>query len=111
MFAKLSNRQMELVYLGLKSLIETKSGHGLHNADGGHIVYLMGSKGDISKDLSNSDSPDKNPLFQMLSALSVQLKKAGIESLHYEWWYDFKDWQSFCKFVVMSYKNQPYNGR
>jgi hypothetical protein len=105
MFEKLSVTKAELIYLGLKSLIETKSGHGLHNADGGHPVYLAGSRGEIRKENEYADSPDKSALFKMLSELSNKLKKeGGIESHHFIWWYDFSDWQAFCKFVVESYR-------
>ena len=65
-------------------------------------VYLAGQKG--TPEIDFGDSPDKSQLFQMLFALSQKLKENGVESHRYEWWYDFNDWQSFCKFVVTAYK-------
>ncbi|MBU2591292.1 MAG: hypothetical protein KKC21_04645 [Nitrospinae bacterium] len=106
MFEKLSYNQSELIYLGLKKLIETKSGHGLHNADGGHPVYVNGSQGKINKQDEYADSPDKSALFKMLSELSTKLKKDGVESHGFKWWYDFNNWQSFCKFIINSYQKQ-----
>ena len=102
MFEKLSNTQNELIYLGLKSLIETKSGRGLTNNDGNHIAYLSGTKD--TNDHSFGDSPNQNILFKMLHQLSNNLKKEGVESHQYKWWYDFKDWKAFCDFVVQSYR-------
>lgn len=67
----------------------------------GHPVYRSGSKGDV--DPLETDSPRKNTLFKLLSTLSIELKAKGIESLHYKWWYDFSDWQSFCKFATDVY--------
>jgi len=105
MFKSLSITQAELVYLGLKSLIETKSGHGLVNADGGHIAYLSGLKDRTEKDHNFGDSPTQNALYKMLHELSNKLKKErNIEALRFEWWYDFKDWKAFCEFVVQSYR-------
>ncbi len=105
MFKNISLHQAELIYLGLKSLIETKSKHGLVNGDGGHPAYLAGMNNEDHSSHDFGDSPDKNPLYKMLHELSNKLKKEGIESHHYKWWYDFKDWKSFCEFVVHSYKN------
>ena len=104
MFEGLSVTEAELIYLALKGLIETKSGHDLHNCDGHHPVYISGSQGELKKEFEYADSPDKSTLFKMLSELSAKLKEGGIESHHFTWWYDFKDWQTFCKFVVDSYQ-------
>jgi len=105
MFENLSNTQVELIYLGLKSLIETKSGHGLVNGDGCHLAYLSGLKERDEKDHDFGDSPDKNAIYKMLYELSNKLKKErDIESFRFEWWYDFKDWKTFCAFVVQNYQ-------
>ncbi|MEC4684123.1 MAG: hypothetical protein VST71_00070 [Nitrospirota bacterium] len=104
MFQDFNNNQLELLYRGLKSLIETNSGLGLHNADGGHPVYIAGSQGNINQDQKYADSPETSTLFQMLSSLSEKLKKNGIESHSYRWWYDFSDWQKYCEFIIEAYK-------
>jgi len=109
MFKDFSNTRIELIYLGLKSLIETKSGHGFHNADGGHPVYLIGSKGKISKEQDPADSPDKSALFKMLSSLSIKLKDNDIEASHYNWWQDLSTWQQYCQFIVTSYQDKINN--
>ncbi len=102
MFENLSYDRLQLLYLGLKSLIETKSGHGLHNADGGHPAYVNGASDD--RDGGDwGDLPRNSALFQMLKELSLKLKNEGIEDHHFDWWYDFNNWQSFCKFVLKCY--------
>lgn len=106
MFSNMSNPQLEILYLGLKSLIETKSGHGLHNADGLHPVYIAGAK--ESHKIENStqaDSQDTSILFKMLAELSSRLKDNGVESRYYIWWKDISTWQQYCQFVVDSYQN------
>jgi len=98
--------EKELTYQGLKSLIESGSGAGFHNADLGHPVYRLGASAasiEIVKDWEYADSPDKNLLYKMLSRLSKELKKSGIEDLHFIWWYDFSEWRDFCKFAIDTY--------
>lgn len=93
-------------YLGLKSLIESGTGAGFHNADMGHPVYHLGASDaspEMLKDWEYADSPEKSLLYKMLSQLSKELKEAGIEELHYVWWYDFSEWRDFCKFVIGIY--------
>ena len=96
----------EYTYRGLKSLIESGSGAGFHNADLGHPVYLLGASDFPEESLTGweyADSPKRNLLFKMLSRLSKELKQSGIEEYHYIWWYDFSEWRDFCKFVVDVY--------
>ena len=100
MFKNFSIGQQELLYLGLKSLIEIKSGKGFHNNDLRHPVYSNGATGKIFKETEYADSPEKNPLFIMLSELTNELKDQGIEDLGYIWWYDFSNWQNFCQFAI-----------
>jgi len=97
------------VYRGLKSLIESGSGDGFHNADLGHPVYVLGAKGIINPRWEYADSPEKNSLFKTLSTLSKELKQFGIEKYGYTWWYDFSEWKDFCKFALDIYnKRQGY---
>lgn len=99
--------EKEYTYQGLKSLIESGNGTGFHNADLGHPCYFIGASDKASADaLKNweyADSPKKNLLFRMLSRLSEDLKKLGIEDRHFEWWYDFSEWRNFCKFAIEVY--------
>ncbi|MBM4272790.1 MAG: toll/interleukin-1 receptor domain-containing protein, partial [Deltaproteobacteria bacterium] len=84
------------VYRGLKALIESGNGWGFHNADLGHPVYVMGASDtspEMLRDLEYADSPQKSVFYKMLSGLSKELKKMGIEELHYIWWYDFSEWK------------------
>ena len=109
MFDNFSSTQLQLIYLGLKSLIESGSGYGFHNSDMGHPVYRMGSQG--KPDISDppADSPEKNTLFKMLSELTKILKKQDIQYQGFKWWYDFSDWQKFCQFVVRVFKGKIEN--
>lgn len=100
MFSNFSPSRLELLYLGLKSLIEGKTGKGFHNNDMSHPVYDFGSKGETPESFAYADSPEKNNLFIMLSALTKELKDRGIEDHTYIWWYDFSTWQNFCQFAV-----------
>jgi len=100
MFKNFSFDQQELLYLGLKSLIESKSGKGFYNNDKGHPVYYMSASGESLKEMEHVDSPKTNSLFIMLSELTNELKDQGIADLGYKWWYDFEDWQSFCQFAI-----------
>ncbi len=98
--------EKEYTYLGLKSLIESGSGAGFHNADLGHPVYRIGASDapvEMLKDWEYADSPEENLLFKMLSRLSEELKQSGIEDLHFTWWYDFSEWKSFCRFATDVY--------
>jgi hypothetical protein len=98
--------EKQYIYQGLKSLIESGSGAGFHNADLGHPVYRIGASDapiEMLKDWEYADSPKKSLLFKMLSRLSKELKEAGIEDLHFIWWYDFSEWRDFCKFAIDVY--------
>lgn len=101
--------QKEYIYRGLKSLIETGSGWGFHNADMGHPVYVLGASNaspKMIKDWEYADSPEKSLLYKMLSQLSKELKESGIEELCYIWWYDFSEWRDFCELVVGIYNKK-----
>ena len=103
MFQVDNSFKIELIYLGLKKLIESGEGHGFHNADQNHPVYKLSAAGEGAEDLEYADSPDRNHLFQMLKELSETIKKnQGTDNI---WWYDFSDWQKFCKYVTKFRKN------
>ncbi len=100
MFSNFDASKLELLYLGLKYLIENGKGKGFHNNDLGHPVYHVGADGKTFSETEDVDSPDKNRLFIMLSELTKELKKQEIESRNYPWWYEFSDWQKFCQFAI-----------
>jgi hypothetical protein len=100
MLSQLTFSQQQLLYLGLKALIESKAGYGYLKGDLGHPVYRDGSLGKDPEKTGYPDSALKNPLFIMLSELTEELKKSGIEEMGYKWWYDFSTWENFCKFTV-----------
>ena len=106
MFGNFDFSQLSLIYLGLKSLIESKSGDGFHNKDMGHLVYSMGSEGKSLKEIESADSPDRNTLFKMLSEISTKMKEEGYDPELYIWWYDFSDWKNFCKFAVEVFEDK-----
>ena len=95
--------EKSLMYQGLKSLIESGNGAGFHNADLGHPVYLAGAADEFQEMWEYADSPNKNRLFKMVSKLSKELKEMGIEDFRFIWWYDFSEWQDFCRFSVEVY--------
>lgn len=96
----------QLLYEGLKALIEKGDGDGFHNADLGHPVYVAGAMGEFQKMWEYADSPNKNLLFEKLSKLSIDLKGMGIEEYRFVWWYDFSEWRDFCKFALDVYNKQ-----
>jgi len=104
MFSQLTFSQQQLLYLGLKALIESKAGYGFLKGDMGHPVYQEGSLGKDPEKTGFLDSPNRNALFIMLSELTEELKKSGIEEMGYKWWYDFSTWENFCKFAVDVFK-------
>lgn len=99
MFEQFEFGELELMYRGLKALIETGRGVGFHNADQGHPVYALGSKGEQTDEWRYADSPERNELYKLLSGLSSQLKSRGIGGMGYTWWDDFGEWKDFCKFA------------
>ena len=103
MFESLEYQYLEPIYLGLKCLFEKKEYWGtvFHNHDSGHPVYLAGASNDTDN-WDYADSPERNRLYKMLKELS-DLLRAEMESTRSIWWYDFKDWQSFCKYAVEKY--------
>lgn len=100
MFGHLTFSQQQLLYLGLKALIESKSGFGFIKGDMGHPIYQAGSEGKDPYGGEYPDSPEKNNLFCLLSELCRELKTSGIEEMGYAWWYDFSTWPNFCRFAV-----------
>ena len=96
----------EYIYRGLKSLIESGSGAGFHNADLGHPVYILGAQGKVDPSWEYADSPRNNLLFKILSQRSKELKQSGIEELGFIWWYDFSEWKDFCKFAIDVYNKR-----
>jgi len=97
MFNVKDERSKQLIYLGLKTLIESGKGYGFHNSDQRHPVYTLSAKGKNPEQL-NADSPEKNRMYQMLKELSEYMKEN--EDTNYVWWYDFSEWQKFCEFVI-----------
>lgn len=93
-------------YRGLKALIESGNGAGFHNADLGHPVYRLGAS-DAPPEMLGiweyADSPQRNVLYKLLSKLSKELKKAGIENPGFVWWHDFSEWKDFCRFAIDVY--------
>ena len=104
-FEGLTRYEKELIYLGLKKLIESGEGEGFHNSDMGHPVYRTGTKGKLES-LKYADGPEKNKFFQLLSKLCAELKDEDNDVIGYINWYDFSTWQSFCKFATDVYKKK-----
>jgi len=98
MFEDMDRTDQQLVFVGLKALLETGRNRGMvfYNADPGHPVYHDGAQG---RDASSTKETDR--VFQMLSELSAVFKKDG--DTEWVWWYDFSEWTDFCKFVLQEY--------
>ncbi len=93
-------------YKAYKALIDNCDGEYFHNGDLGHPVYMAGAYGKPDGYWKYADSKDNNYLFKKLSSLTQELKKNGIEKQRYIWWYDFSDWQSFCLYVIKTYRQK-----
>ena len=104
MFEKMDRAHQEIIYLGLKSLLETGryAGYLFHNGDDGHPVYRAGADG--TEPPYEADSPERNYAFKMLLELSETLRQSDVsQSVN---WHDFSDWSSFCQFVVREYEHR-----
>ena len=98
MFSDLTVGQKELAYQALKKMVES-CGIGFCNGNRRHPVYLVGATGEEWHiDASCPDGPEQNDLYQMLSALSTEFKEGN--QVNYTWFYDFSEWQDFCKFAI-----------
>jgi len=102
MFQEFEIRHRQLIFMGLKKLIEDGYGEGFHNGDLGHPVYRLGAEN--KEPGYDADSPEKNDLYMMLSWLSEDFKAR--EDSRYNWFYDFSSWQNFCKFVIQCYDSK-----
>ena len=94
--------RLELVYRGLKALIERGDGTGFCNCDQGHPSYVAGANGTESP--NDQDGPEKNQLFRLLSEAcrDEKFRAYAIEG-SFPWWHDFSTWQEFCAFAVDAY--------
>jgi hypothetical protein len=99
MFENLNHEYKALVFQGLRHLIESGEGCGFHNNDRRHPIYTEGAAGTTSEMSSKQDNAEKNALFRMLSALSQDFKE-NTDFTTMKWWYDFSEWQDFCKFAI-----------
>lgn len=79
-------KDKQLIYRGLKLLLASGK-----VSDKGHPGYAV---------INHGRRPETEPMFKLLSRLSKELKKSGIEDLHYTWWYDFSEWSDYCKFMM-----------
>jgi len=104
MFEHLDRLTQQLIFVGLKELLETGHNAGMifHNGDPGHPIYLDGAEGVNTGPIGYiPDSAEKNRVFKMLSELS-QIFKAD-DDTGWICWYDFTEWSDFCKFVRKEY--------
>lgn len=100
MFEKFNLTQKEIIFRALKTMVESNSGIGFHNADQGHPFYRTGTS-DHPSMFPDADGPTTNPVFVMLSELSRDFKH--LDYTKFIWWYDFSEWKNFCKFAVDAY--------
>jgi len=98
MFENLDEFQKYYIYHGLKLLVEKGDGMGFHNSDRRHPAYAIPASGKTDSKTDWGDGPERNQLFQMLKSLSDDLR--GTVYAQETKWFDFKDWQTFCKFAV-----------
>jgi hypothetical protein len=111
MFEGFDQYNKELIYQGLKALIEhgNEAGFvGLHNNDPGHPVYVAGALG-IEGELNPkdpADSPERNRLFKMLSELSQDFIARHEQG--YIWFRDLRTWRKFCYFVVECHQKRGF---
>lgn len=99
MFEKMDLQDREIIYRALKHMVDSSCGIGFQNSDQGHPTYVHAADG--TPDSEALDGPDENRVFAMLSELSKDLKEH--DHTGYVWWYDFSDWQDFCKFAFDAY--------
>jgi len=102
-FDKLKPAEKELIFKGLKRLVEDGAPGVFHNADPGHPTYVAGAAGKRGNGLGYVDGPSTNPAFLMLRELSQDLKDSSTSMI---WWYDFSNWQDFCKLAVKKHRER-----
>ena len=88
---------LELLFKSLKAQIESAEGSGFHNKDQGHPFYAMPAAGKAWPE-AYADGPETNRLYRLLAEICRILK--ANDYTEFNWWYDFSEWQSFCKFAV-----------
>lgn len=92
----------QLLYQGLLSLVTSNSGYGFANNDQGHLAYAVGRSGNFDYE-TLGDSPDRNRLFQMMHALSIELNVADIDGTSEVGDYVFS-WADFCNLAYAAYE-------
>ncbi len=95
MFENFDRGDQELIYHGLKLVIEHGQGRGFHNHDRGHPAYKVGAAGTVNT-AQLGDGPDQNRLYKMLAELSYRLSDVDDHIRRT----DFTKWQNFCQFAV-----------
>lgn len=101
MFENFDRSDQELLYQGLKRLIEYGEGRGFHNRDRGHLAYRLGAQGTVDT-AKWGDGPDQNRLYKMLAELSYRLSDID-DGIRRE---DFTKWQNFCRFAIECYEQR-----
>lgn len=102
-FESLSFFDKQLLYLGLLSLVTSNSGHGFANGDQGHMAYAIGRNGKYNYE-TWGDSPERNRLFRMMHALSIELSAAEIDGGSEIRDYVFS-WSDFCTLAYSAYED------
>jgi hypothetical protein len=101
-FAGFDFSDKQLLYRGLLSLVQSNSGFGFCNNDQGHPAYKIGRDGTVNY-AQWGDSPDRNRLFRLMHALSVELSEAEIDSSSELGDYVFS-WADFCILAYSAYE-------
>ncbi len=102
-FDKLAPGEKELIFKGLKRLVEEGDTAMFHNGDPGHPVYLAGANKRSIPLLQYADIPTNNSAFLMLRELTLDLKEGCSTMI---WWKDLSTWQLFCEFAVAKYRER-----
>lgn len=95
MLERYSTRQLMILYLGSKALIEDKTQFDLTRTDKDPMLVLH--------EALNQHARHKPAIYNHLSRLSLALKKRNFTDFH--GWYDFSCWENFHHFVIKTYQN------
>lgn len=96
MIKRLGNKQLMVLYLGSKSLIEHKTEFDFSG--------IRQNPRELLDNILTIRAQSKPAIYRRLSSLSRELKARNYTD--FQGWYDFSNWENFHHFVIKVYENK-----